>query len=67
MKASSVITYYDEVDSLGMAVNSALDQTFDGDFEVLVIDDGGPVPAVELLEPDVLNNPHVRVIRQQNL
>ena len=67
MKVSIVITYYDEIDSLGAAVNSALYQTFDGEFEVLVIDDGGGVPAVELLEPDVLNNPCVRVIRQQNL
>jgi glycosyltransferase involved in cell wall biosynthesis len=48
-------------------VDSALNQTFGGDFEVLLVDDGGTIPALELLKAEILCNPKLRIIRQENL
>ena len=41
VKASVVITYFDETEFIDAAVASALDQSFDAAYEVILIDDGG--------------------------
>jgi glycosyltransferase involved in cell wall biosynthesis len=65
-RATIVITYFNEKKFLNDAVKSALSQKCDYLFDVLVIDDGGLVPASEILTPNIKNNERVKILRQEN-
>ena len=66
VKASIVITYYNEARFIDAAVRSALNQTFDAAYEVILVDDGSDVPVTEVLEANLLRNSILHVIRQEN-
>ncbi len=63
-RVSIVIPCYNASATLGEAVQSALDQTWD-DLEVIIVDDGSSDPATIALL-DGMNWPRTRVIRQDN-
>lgn len=66
VRASVVITYFDEAEFIDAAVASALDQSFDGAYEVILIDDGGERPVSDVLAAELRRNPILHVIRQPN-
>lgn len=65
-RATIVITYFNEKKFLNDAVKSALSQKCYHLFDVLVIDDGGLVPAAEILTPNIKKNEKVKIIRKKN-
>jgi glycosyltransferase involved in cell wall biosynthesis len=60
--ASIVIPTYNRPNSLRLAVQSVLDQTF-ADWELIVVDDASPIEAAPVLGP-YLDDPRVRVVRR---
>lgn len=66
IRATIVITYFNEKKFLNDAVKSALDQKCDCLFDILVVDDGGIIPASEIIALNMKNNEKVDIIRQEN-
>ncbi len=65
-KVSVVIPFYGGKDSVARAVESALAQTHP-EVEVLVVDDGSPLPEADAILEDLLSrDPRVRVVRKEN-
>jgi len=65
-RATIIITYFNETTSLNDAIASALSQECDDPFEVLVVDDGGIVPAAEIIDHDIINNDKLKIFRREN-
>ena len=65
-RATIIITYFNETTSLNDAIASALSQECDDPFEVLVVDDGGLVPAAEIIDHDIINNDKLKIFRREN-
>ncbi|WP_300597101.1 glycosyltransferase family A protein [Niabella sp.] len=62
---SIIIPYYNNVDTIVESVNSALKQTHSR-IEIIVVDDGSKIPLTDILPTEVKNNPHVKLLRQNN-
>ncbi|MFB6294997.1 MAG: glycosyltransferase family 2 protein [Candidatus Nanohaloarchaea archaeon] len=64
---SAVMPVYEPNEEwLETAVRSVVEQTYDGDMELVIIDDGSPTPVEQVLPDDLVDNDIVRIIRQEN-
>ncbi len=66
VRATIIITYFNEVNSLNDAVASALSQECADPFEVLVVDDGGKIPASEIIAANLKDDYKLKITRQEN-
>jgi glycosyltransferase involved in cell wall biosynthesis len=60
-KVSVIIPTYNQSQYLAVTIRSALDQTLDGDIEVIVVDDGSTDST-----PELVRNFPIRYVRQEN-
>lgn len=65
-RATIIITYFNEVNSINDAVVSALSQECADPFEVLVVDDGGKIPASEIIAANLKDDCKLKITRQEN-
>nr|WP_136250263.1 glycosyltransferase [Ningiella ruwaisensis] len=63
-KVSICVAQYNRADRIKSSIGSLLNQAFD-DFEVIVVDDGSPDPAVQV-ELQKLSHERLTVVRQEN-
>ena len=66
MKISIVIPVYNVEKYLSRCLDSVLNQSYDSDYEVICVDDGGADGSSAILKEYADRNEKIKIIRQEN-